>query len=78
MTPAMDGSVVSINLLGSQVTIHYQVTRKGFGVDHIRINDQDIDFKREDNPYRKGGAIIPMEVLQPLLSGGNGKIDISL
>jgi cellobiose phosphorylase len=78
MPQSMDGSEVTLNLLGCRVAIRYHVKGTGFSPKDIRINKHNLDYRLEENPYRSGGAVIPLEVLKPLMAGNLNHLEIGL
>jgi cellobiose phosphorylase len=69
---ALDGLQAEVELAGSPVRCLYRIGRAGYGPTAVTLNGQDLPFDRETNPYRTGGAEVPMaEVLSRLIGGPN-------
>ena len=57
---------------GQKVHITYRIGDAGYGPTAVTLNGQELSFTREANPYRTGGAEVPMaEVLERLTAGTN-------
>ncbi len=64
MIPAgLDGLKISIRLLDKPFEITYQIRANGYAPATAILNGAQLDFTREDNPYRQGGIRIPLEAL---------------
>ncbi len=75
---SMDGLEVSMDFMDYPVTFRYSVKEGHFSPKRIEINGEDVDFSYEENPYRKGGAVIKAELLAEMLSENENQIIISL
>jgi cellobiose phosphorylase len=73
MIPAsLDGLQVESELAGRKVQISYRIGAAGYGPTAVTLNGTELSFTREANPYRTGGAEVPMtEVLERLTAGTN-------
>jgi len=58
LPPALDGLEVEIVLWDRPVTVVYRIGEAGAGPIEVRLNGTALDFGREPNPYRTGGALI--------------------
>ncbi len=56
----MDGLAATISFLGHPITLRYAVRENCFSPKNIRINGKPASFAMEENPYRRGGAVIPV------------------
>jgi cellobiose phosphorylase len=69
---SLDGLQAEVELAGRPVQLTYRIRSTGYGPTAVTLNGQEVSFSREANPYRTGGAEIPMtEVLQRLTAGTN-------
>jgi cellobiose phosphorylase len=69
---ALDGLQAAGELASREVTIIYRIGGAGYGPTAVTLNGQKLSFTREANPYRTGGAEVPMaEVLERLTVGTN-------
>jgi cellobiose phosphorylase len=76
---SLDGLKVETPLAGHKVEVTYQILGKGAGPLAISLNGVDLEYAREDNAYRTGGARISMEkIVKRLIGGGQDKLRILL
>jgi cellobiose phosphorylase len=69
---SLDGLQAEGELAGRKVRSIYRIGRVGYGPSAVSLNGQDLSFTRAANPYRTGGAEVPMaEVLERLTVGTN-------
>ena len=69
---ALDGMRVTVELAGHALELLYRISENGRGPVSVNLNGVDLDFIRENNPYRPGAARIPMSaILQGLVAEGN-------
>src|SRR4029434_416616 len=69
---SLDGLQVEGELPGRKVQISYRIGGIGYGPTVVTLSGQELSFTREANPYRTGGAEVPMaEVLKRLTVGTN-------
>ena len=69
---SLDGLQAEGELAGRKVRSIYRIGGAGYGPTAVTLNGQDLSFTREANPYRTGGAEVPMaEVLERLTIGTN-------
>jgi cellobiose phosphorylase len=70
--PSLDGLQAEIDMAGRDVQITYRVGAAGYGPTAVMLNGQEVAFRRAANPYRTGGAEVPMaELLARLTTGPN-------
>jgi len=74
----MDGLEVSMSLLGFPVTFQYKIIDRSFGPNQIRINGERVEFDREENKYRDGGAMISRDLYLVMLNPKENKIEVFL
>jgi 1,2-beta-oligoglucan phosphorylase len=73
---SLDGLEAALRFRGRQVVFAYRVEGHGFGPRAISINGQAAQFDREDNAYRSGGAVIPLERFLAMLEAGANRVEI--
>ncbi len=76
MPYALDGLIVSMNFMGRRVSFRYEVRVNTSGPERISINGRDAGQSTEDNPYRQGGAVIPVSLFSEMLDRPDNKVDI--
>ncbi len=74
----LDGLTVSLNIGGQPVEIVYLTGTTGRGPVSIVLNTEPIEFVRENNPYRPGGARISKSSWEGRLTGANNRLTIIL
>jgi cellobiose phosphorylase len=75
---ALDGLRAGFGLAGHDVEILYRVGERGHGPTALTLNDRPLDFEREANPYRTGGAALAMDDLRAGLAGGANRLVVEL
>ncbi len=75
---SMDGLVASIDFKGHRITLKYTVNENCFSPKAISINGNILTFQYQENKYRQGGAVIPMEQFMSLLTKPENTIEIHL
>ncbi len=75
---ALDGLKVKTQLAGRPVEVTYRIKAKGCGPHSVSLNGGNLDFIREQNPYRPGAARIPMDAIVARLTGQNDQLAVSL
>lgn len=76
--PELDGMTARLDFRGRPVEFTYHVTGPGAGPREIRINDKPVEFTREANPYRPGGAQIPDAVFEQACDRETNTVEIDL
>jgi cellobiose phosphorylase len=61
MPHSLDGLSVSLDFLGYPITFKYSVKDRNFSPLSISVNGKAITYAYEDNKYRPGGAVIPVD-----------------
>jgi cellobiose phosphorylase len=74
----LDGLALDVTLAGRPVRITYHVGAQGFGPSRIVLNGGDLDFEREPNPYRLGGAVVATADLVPRLREAENDLGVHL
>jgi CRISPR-associated protein Csx3 len=59
--PELSGLRAEVPVMGRRVTMEYRVDRRGYSPQVILLNGRRLAFDRVENPYRAGGASIPLE-----------------
>jgi hypothetical protein len=59
--PELSGLRAEVPVMGRRVTMEYRVDRRGYSPQVILLNGRRLAFDRVENPYRAGGAAIPLE-----------------
>jgi cellobiose phosphorylase len=67
---------VTLRLHSRSVTIVYHAGTDRVGPLRLRINGIDQEFTREDNPYRRGGALLDNEVFTRVLNHDSNTIEL--
>ena len=57
----LDGLRAELDLAGRRFEVTYTVREAGFGPVAVQLNGADLPFARDGNPYRTGGALVPIE-----------------
>jgi cellobiose phosphorylase len=78
LTNEMDGFSASFKFKGFDLNWNFIVKSGNFEPKNIHINGMNIPFDIEENPYRKGGAQIPMQVFLNYLKKGENDIAVVL
>ena len=73
---ALDGLKVAMQMAAHMVEVTYRITGKGRGPVSINLNGIDLDFIREDNPYRPGAACISMDQITRALTGDGDRLTL--
>lgn len=74
----LNGMSACIDFMGRKLTFTYTIKETGVGPKSIRINNQMVEFTREDNPYRMGGAVIPTDTFLAMLNMQDNLIEVQL
>jgi cellobiose phosphorylase len=64
LPPALDGLVARAIVQGRAVALRYRIGTRTHGPRAITCNGRPVKFDREANPYRIGGAVIPIDTLR--------------
>ena len=78
MPHSLDGLSASMDLLGHAVTFNYAVKEGNFSPKAVSINGKAIQFKYEENKYRKGGAVISAEQFLAMLDRQENIVEVRL
>jgi cellobiose phosphorylase len=61
IAPELSGLRAEVPVLGRRVNVEYLVERQGYSPQVIALNGRRLAFDRVENPYRAGGAAIPLD-----------------
>ena len=75
---SLDGFSASMDFMGRPTTFIYAVKETGRGPKAVFINGRAIEFTVEENPYRRGGAVIPVGRFLAMLDGRDNTVEIRL
>jgi cellobiose phosphorylase len=75
---SLDGLRATLELAGRKLEIVYRVGPRGHGPRALRLNGAALAFARAQNPYREGGAVVPMAVLQERLCDEGNMLVVEL
>ena len=75
---SLDGLRATLRFHGRPVTFVYRVEGPGFGPHAITVNGKAAQFDREPNPYRRGGAVMPLERFLALLDADENMVEVAL
>ena len=75
---SLDGLQAEVELAGRTVRIVYRLGSAGYGPTAVSLNGQELAFTREANPYRTGGAAVPMAAVLERLTTGTNELRIRL
>ena len=78
MPHSLDGLSASLDLLDHAVMINYAVKEGNFSPKAVSINGNAIQFKYEENKYRKGGAIISAGQFVAMLDRQQNIVEVRL
>ena len=78
MPVSFDGLTAYISFMGFPLQFFYKINGKGFEPKTLRINKKEINFSKENNPYRPGGAVVDKRLLLTLLNPQKNIIEIEM
>lgn len=78
MPESFDGFNASLTLRGRDITFRYAVKQNTSGPAFVLINGKAVEFSREQNLYRPGGAMINLEGFMSLLKPEKNLVEIGL
>jgi len=78
LTQALDGLSVFMDIRDRHVHFLYTVKEGNYSPKNIVINGKAVGFTIQDNKYRKGGAVIPMDRFILLLDREENQVEIQL
>jgi cellobiose phosphorylase len=75
---SLDGLEAALLFRGRPVVFAYRIAGRGFGPSSISINGKAVELDAEDNAYRPGGAVIPLERFMALLDTDDNRVEIQV
>jgi cellobiose phosphorylase len=78
MPYSLDGFKAGMEVLGRSVTLTYHVREGNYGPKRIVINGMETPAGEEENPYRRGGAVLETGVFLAMPEKGENRVDIYL
>lgn len=78
MPESFDGFAASLTMRGRNITLRYAVKQSTHSPVSVLINGKAVEFVREQNPYRHGGAMINFKGFLSLLKPENNLVEIRL
>ncbi len=78
MPSALNGLRLKLELLGRKVEVSYAIGQRGFGPLAVQLNGTDLPFTRSPNPYREGGAEVPMAEVADRLKEGENRLVVQI
>jgi CRISPR-associated protein Csx3 len=78
MPRALDGLTARVEVAGRSIEVRYRVGRRGHGPQSLLCNGAPLSFTRESNPYREGGAVVPMDAFRDRLRETGNQLFVEL
>jgi cellobiose phosphorylase len=78
MPKSFNGLKVQMDFMGFSLTLLYFIKDKGFSPTRIIVNGKSINYLLEENKYRDGGAIIPMNQFLNIINKQENRVEIYL
>ena len=75
---SLNNFTASLDYHGKRISICVKTTKGVAGPRRIQINGKSVQFEREDNPYRQGGAVLSKSHFRSLLSDVDNLIVVHL
>lgn len=75
---SMDGMSASLSYDGYPLKLEYRVKKGNHSPRALTLNGKSLEFTAEENPYRKGGAQIPLEKFREVLQKESNTLLIEL
>src|SRR5262245_6453176 len=75
---ALDGLRAGLALEGRPLEVVYRVGERGFGPRSLELNGAPLAFERAPNPWRTGGAWVPVSALRERLRAGANTLVVEL
>jgi cellobiose phosphorylase len=75
---SLDGLSASTEFIGNPVTFRYNIRHGSYSPESVIVNGNPVEFVYEFNKYRKGGALIPANLLASLMSTKDNTIEITI
>jgi 1,2-beta-oligoglucan phosphorylase len=78
MPKSLDGLSASLRWMGKRLKLTYAVKDRGFAPSSVLVNGVPISFTREENIYRKGGAIIQADLFLAMADRDENIVEITM
>jgi cellobiose phosphorylase len=78
MPRSLDGLTASMKLLGRSATLKYVISEGTFSPKAVTVNGRPVEFTREGNKYREGGAVIRADQLLAALDWPENTVEVRL
>ncbi|HSR10632.1 MAG TPA: hypothetical protein VLS90_04245, partial [Thermodesulfobacteriota bacterium] len=75
---SLDGLRIQTELEGVPVEVTYRIRARGCGPEAVCLNGADLPFRRTPNPYRAGGAEVPMAAVREILKKRGNSLLVEL
>jgi cellobiose phosphorylase len=75
---SLDGLKAALRFRGRPVVFSYHIEGQGFAPRAISVNGRAAPFDYEDNPYRPGGAVMPLERFMSMLDADDNRVEIEI
>lgn len=75
---SLDGLEAALRFRGRRVTFAYRVEGPGFGPRAISVNGKAAEFDYEEDRYRAGGAVMPLERFMAMLGADDNRVEIQV
>lgn len=75
---SLDGLEAASSFRGRAVVFSYHVQGQGFAPRAITVNGKAAQFDYEDNAYRPGGAVMPLDRFMALLDAHENRVEIQV
>jgi cellobiose phosphorylase len=78
LSRSLDGLEATLRIAGRRVVFAYHVEGQGFGPRAVSVNGKAAPFDSENNAYRSGGAVMPLERFMAMLEAADNRVEIQL
>jgi len=78
LSRSLDGLEATLRFRGRPVVFAYHVEERGYGPRALSVNGKAVPFDTENDAYRRGGAVLPLERFMALLGAGENRVEIQL
>ncbi len=75
---ALDGLAATLSIAGRQLEVIYRVKALGRGPVSIDLNGTNLEFTREENPYRPGAARVSLDTVIRSFTGNGDRLTLCL
>jgi 1,2-beta-oligoglucan phosphorylase len=78
LSRSLDGLEATLRIVGRPVVFAYHVEGQGFAPRAVSVNGKAASFDSENNAYRRGGAVMPLERFMAMLDAADNRVEIQL